>query len=584
MFLKNDLRPAVACAAPSAHQAQHANRREHLMFNGANETDDFNAFGNTSDRPERERRQPRREEPRQPKAPMNKKMLLIGAIAAVAVLLLVVIVIVAALSGSKDITYEDNAYLAYADGDGKYHVAVNGKELEHEFEGIGENGVEVIPAADNSFAYVIDTGAQGKHVYILQGKELEAVTSEASPAINVLAYASLVPGVVVEEEDGIHLYVDGGDERIVKRTADPQNVMISADASTVVYTALPNNSDGTAERRLYIYKDGSAEPMKMCLPVAISGYGDYIYGVGSKDNQSILYVITTKDTEPYLIDNSNGFTAITAMNAKGNEILFTVSNGTQSSTYLHSFKRAGEGESIKLGASILKPANADPTVAVYHSFKETYLYAENDLGEDRGVFFLTKDFAAKRVAPYKGQFDPELKYFYYIGNTASGVGLRQVDLSSDSYPADTVYADVVDFAVSQKGNVYHLDNQGTLRFYKVSEDKNYRPLGYDITGLSFYNYANEIYFAISDMDGVNVVYTSEEGSEKDAAEMDSISITDKVFFSDATSKKTYAYFYDMNENSWKLFYTANGKRFKLISSDCQQINGVEIPTSSIVVG
>ena len=74
--------------------------------------------------------------------------------------------------------------------------------------------------------------------------------------------------------------------------------------------------------------------------------------------------------------------------------------------------------------------------------------------------------------------------------------------------------------------------------------------------------------------------TSKEGGEKDVAKMDSTQITDVPTFSDPSSKKCYAYYYDV-DNNWMLFYTSNGKNFDLISNDCQAINGVSFFEDSV---
>ena len=80
--------------------------------------------------------------------------------------------------------------------------------------------------------------------------------------------------------------------------------------------------------------------------------------------------------------------------------------------------------------------------------------------------------------------------------------------------------------------------------------------------------------------GVYFFIKSKEGGEKDVAKMDSTQITDVPTFSDPSSKKCYAYYYDV-DNNWMLFYTSNGKNFDLISNDCQAINGVSFFEDSV---
>ena len=150
MFLKNDMRPAVAGVA--ANFADKADRQKHndaLSFAEAAEAEDFNAFHPNAGRNDMNKQRTGRQTK---KSGGPDKKLIIVIVAAVAVVLLLALIIGVALSGDKHITYEDNAYLAYADTEGMYHVTVNGKVLDHEFEG----EVQVVPSADLAFAYVTD--------------------------------------------------------------------------------------------------------------------------------------------------------------------------------------------------------------------------------------------------------------------------------------------------------------------------------------------------------------------------------------------------------------------------------------------
>ena len=585
MLLNNKMRPAMAGAAHGTNVHNEAPRhRDGMCFSAeSNTTDDFNSFGNVGSN-KRGGQAPRNGS----KRPvfdlsffdrfknLDKKTLMIIGIAALALVVVIALIVILAVAGAnKNIVFEDNAYITYADNDGKYHVIANGKEVDHEFEG----EVELVVSANNDFAYIVDNGYEGKIVYLLEGKKLDYITPTSAPAMEVLAFASLVPGIVVEEDDGFRLYTDGHDERIIKKSANAENFMISADASTVVYTAVPTSGADTS-RRMYVYQNGSAETLKGgCVPVAVSSYGNYVYATATtNDGVNGLFVINTKDMEPASVEKSAGFAKVLAMNLKGDEIIFQViNNGANSSTYCYKHKKNGDGVTTRLGDSIITPANADPDIAIYETFKDTYMNAVNDLGEDRGVYYVGKDYTAKRIAPTHGQFSPDMKYFYFIGTTNSGVGLKQIDLTDDNYPTKSIYSDVVDFVVTEKGNVYHLDDQNTLRYYKTSEDDSYRRgLGDDVTTISFFRYANEIYYTVSDLDE-NKVYTSKEGSEKDPAKLDSTVITATPLFSHPNAKRSYAYYYDLTNGGWMIFYTSNGNSFNMVTSDCQSITGVEIP-------
>ncbi|MBQ9783717.1 MAG: hypothetical protein IJW44_04265 [Clostridia bacterium] len=575
MFLKNNLHPAAASASGGTSRPSF---RDGMTYSvGNSEAEEFNSFNNHAGSSAKRPAGGNRPGGKKQKFVVDKRVLIIGIAAAAAVLLLIALIIGAALFSSKDITYENNTYIAYTDGDGKYHVAVNGTVLDHEFLG----NVVVTPAADNSFAYVEDDGGDnGTIIYLIKGKKLEELTpTTASIQGLAVAKASLVPAVIVDEGDSFRLYIDGTDQTVVKKQSrDPENFQISADASTIAYNALSKDEDG-ATRRLYIWQDGSSEQIRSsAVPMAISNSGDYVFAANTKtDGTTSLYVITTKDMEPNPVDKSTGFDVAQPiqMNRKGNEILFCTTNGETSSTYYYHFKKNGEGESVRLRDRVLLPISPDPEVSILDTFVGAYLSVVEADGSMGAMYYLNKELAAKPVAEAQGQFSPDGKYFYYIHPTS--FLLKQVDLSDDDFNAKTIYNDDVDaFAVTKKGNVYHLDDQGTLRFYDKSEEQNYwKGFSEDISAISFYNYANEVYFVVSDFEEV-IVYTSKEGSAKDEAKLGSAELTNVPTFSDPHSKKSYAYYYDM-EHGWMLYYTSNGSRFKLISNDCQSINGIEIP-------
>lgn len=569
MFSNHTMRPAVAYAGIDAHKNQNADLRQSAMQfqNGASEAEDFHAFHPNAGRDEvRRRPQPRNNG--RPTNNNNKKNLIIAVCAAAALLLLILVVIVVALSGSDHITFEDNAYIAYADGDGNFYVSVNGSVLDHKFEG----EVEVSPAEDHSFAYVTDTSAEGVQIYLLNGKKLETITT--SPVESAIAFAGLKPGVIYRENDRIYLYTEEMGEDMVTKDPSAEDFFISGDASTVIFTSAVENSAG--ETQLHLYQDGSSTKIaKNSSPVAISNYGDYIYAKAmGKDGTYSLYVITAKDQEKLLVDKSSGFTHIIDMNVKGDEVLFcTLGSTADIYTCLYRFD---DHETTQLVKTLLSPAQADPSIAIYGSFKDTYMEGiTNPLaeGSTTATYYLNKKFEINKISPFAGQFDAEGNYFYYINGSKD---LIQLDLNDENYNKVSIDEDVVDFALTEKGNVYSLNDENQLRFYKVSTARRTK-IADDITTISMHEYANEIYFTMSDDIDVSV-FTSKEGSDEEMAKWGSTQISSVPFFSNASSQKTYAYYYDI-DNGWMLFYTANGKSFKLISNDCGAINGVEIPDS-----
>ncbi len=564
MFYKNEMRPAAASASASFTPRTSRAQQDAMMYNtGTSEAEEFNAFQANSARDDMKKRAP--QHPNQKRGNDNKaKALIIAVAAGVAVLLLIAVIVGIALLGGGDVTYENNTYIAYADGDGNYHVAVNGKVLETDFEG----EVEVIPSADRSFAYVLDTGAEGIDVYTLKGKKLESVT--LSPATDVLACAELVPGVVYKDGDSCYLYTEETDERITKDIG-AANFLISADASTVVYTEPVDNNAG--EIQLYIYQNGSPVKSKTgAVPVAISTEGDYVYGTVKDTNGSNkLWVITTEDNVPVQINDSTGFVSVIDMNVDGDELLFSTFDGTDAYTLIYRHKKT---TTVKLAKGVLAPAAVDPTIAIYDSFGDIYLTAVNTSGEgsSTATYYLSRQFKINKITSYAGKFDPDGKYFYYINKDQT---LIQLDLTDDNYPKDDIDDDVVDFVITEKGNIYSLNEDNELRFYDVSSGNKIR-ISDIATNISLYSYANEVYFAESDDEDGITIYTSKEGSKKIEAELDSAELTGIPYFSDTHNKKCYAYYYDADEG-WMIFYASNGRSFNLISSDCQAINGVEIP-------
>ena len=65
--------------------------------------------------------------------------------------------------GEKDIKVEDNAFVCYFGEDEKYHVCVNGVEIDQPFKG----EVELNTSDDNWFAYVTDSYDGKVDIYVL---------------------------------------------------------------------------------------------------------------------------------------------------------------------------------------------------------------------------------------------------------------------------------------------------------------------------------------------------------------------------------------------------------------------------------
>lgn len=562
MFLKNDMRPVTAGVAPCyAGKTDRQKQNDAFAFAGAGEAEDFNSFHPHAGRDDMNRSRTGRQTKKS--AGPNKKTILIIAAAAV-VLLLLILVVGVIVTRDKHITYKNNAYLAYADDTGNYHVTVNGTVLDYEFEG----DVQVIPSADLSFAYVTDETADGLNIYLLEGTKLSGISYSA--VSEAVSFASLKPGVIYRNDNKYYVYSERyGEEYFAK---DVLACLISGDASTVVYTKADKKN--AAETDLYLYQDSSNNMIASnCTPVALSNYGDYLYATSlDSDGNTNLYMISTKKLEKIPVPNSTGFTGFAGLNVKGNEVLFyTVASSGKTSTCLF---RVKQEETLVLANSLLTQNAVDSSIAVYESFADTYFsgVTTNESGNVAyPTYHLSKKFECTKIASYSGKFSSDGNYFYYINNDSE---LRQMDLSDENRTSKMLFEDVVDFAITEKGNVYVLNSDDELRFYKLSTNK--RTVIYqETTKISFYQYANKVYFAGADDADVNV-FISEEGSEKSIAKFGSTQISNVPSFTNTNSKKTYAYYYDSDNGALMLFYTSNGKSFKLITQDCEGINGIDI--------
>ena len=574
MFFKNNLHPATASASACGTGRQGEARRASFTMD---EAEDFNAFGAGSGRGNVNRRPQRPPEaeqrPRKKKQPLNPKTILFAAVAVVALAIIVTLtVLLVVAAGNKDVTYDNNSYLVYTDEKDEFHVLVNGDEIEEDFEG----EVALYPAADRSFAYIIESGDEGVQVYILEGKKLTKVTP--SPVDEIYALASLKPGVVYRLNTSFRVYSEeAGEQPLTKQKDSPKNFMISADASTVIYSATENKGEAVADY-LYIYSDGaSRRTMKACYPFAISGKADYVYAYTSLEGQDTLdlYCINPKDVEnPVKIQSKASLDVTNApvLNVKGDELIYYVSNGSEYTTMLY---RAKKDTALTLGAGILAPATVDPDIAIHGRFKDIYLSSAATASDSvRSTYYVDKKYESEAIAKFDGKFSPDGKYFYYVNNSGS---LMQMDLTDGSYTRkNTNHEDIIDFAITEKGNLYTLDDDHLLRYYKVSTGKSIS-LSYDANLISTYNYANNIYFSEEDTENMSIS-VSTEGSSPETTKMDKIQITDLPFFSHPNNKRTYAYYYDTESGSWFLYYTGNGKSFDLISNQCGTIyvDGMEV--------
>ncbi len=535
-------------------------------YYGSDEARDFQSFENGSGRGDLSSRSGGKfaRKKRKPLTKKQKLLLMIGGAAVLVVILVTVIVLL--LSAGKDIVYENNSYLVYTDDKGEYHVLVNGDEVEHEFQG----NVELTPARDRSFAYVLDRTSSGVRIYVLDGTDMQRVAPK--PVDDVIALAELEPGVIYLRDNSYMFFSeDAGEHTIAKKDEqNPRDFIISGDASTVIYSATDSNS----KEYLYLfYDEENHRTIANITPVAVSNYGDYVYACGVVKGEKVLIHLDPKNPDkPANVPDSEGFdgTRAPVLNAQGDEILYYTAEGY---TMLY---QAEDGENHVIGKAILSPVIIDPDVAVPETFKKSYLMGEDPSSADNTemTYYVSKRYEGDAIANFHGKFSPDGEYFYYVNKSGT---LIQMDLTDDTYPKKSLgLTDVVDFVITEKGNIYSLNDNDELYFRKVSSGKN-TSISWDATEINFYSYANTLFFAEKETKDLNI-WSSEEGSTQEKVKMDKIQITKVPSFSHTNSKRCYVYYTDPSSGNWQLYYTKNGKSYDLLADRCTDIylNGVKL--------
>ena len=579
MFLKSNSRPAYVGAG--AQNTSESSRVNETIVRNTSETDDFGAF-NTAPSQQRRQGAPRRApQQRQQKPAGFKSSSIVIAIAAVVAVILLIVLIVALAGGSnKDVKFTDNAYVAYTDADGIYHVAANGTVV-----GDFENEVTLIPADDNSFAYIIENNPDGYTVHLVEGKKSQRITD--APVDKVLATASLKPGVVWLEADiGIYYYADGDVERITKdyntfvsdpygKSTDPYNYLckMSADASTVIYAK--TDPEKAPQFNLYVFTNSNEQKSRKNLyPVAISDDGSLIYGFGisAKDQVTKTFSVITPDGETHEIYQD--FNSIIDITPEGNEVVFTTNTDAGIITYLYAFnpkKMNSDAQPVKIGKGVVTPVILDPEVARLSTFKNTYFQTQSselDLTKNAPTYYVNKKYEKAQVSGFAGKFDPKGEYFFYTNDDNT---LQYIKLDDDKYTPQKIQDDIVAFEVTQKGNVYWLNDSDRLSYYDVSKDDSEK-IRDDVEEISMHQYANKLYFQIIDSP---TVYCTEEGSKEDDVKFDSVSIAGIPVFAKANLKKTFAAVYDSDNDEWRVYYTANGRSYKYIAP-CIDVDGFNV--------
>lgn len=558
MIYKNNYRPAFAGAPEPQSNYSAKKKDDFLTFNTANsETDDFNAFDTAQTTT-------KRESARAPKAPkkgktfeLNLKVLFIVAAVLVAIGLCILFGVAIANAGSNDMKMENNSFLAY-EQDGLYYAAMNGEVIGAGFE----NELSVVPAADNSFAYVIEDTPEGFYAYILEKKELKQVV--ATPVTEIISLAEFKPGIVYRDEAAVYFYADESDDRITKNVT-AGNFVVAPDASAVAYTVAKKDDVNQFDLLLYVngFSDDYADNM---YPVAVSAGGKYLYAYGISTEDFIskkLYVITPEDGERISIES--GFDSITYTNVKGNEMIYCV--GSAETGYTSYIYNAKKNESHKIGAGKCVPLIADPSVACLSTLKDIVVENVFMSSLTSATYRIDSKYEPQTLSKYNGVLNSDGDTFYFV--TAEHM-LNYIDLDDKNRTPQRISDGVVEFVVTEKNNIYYLDDENNLRFYKSSSGKR-TTIARDVTDISINRYSNILYFEILDD---TKAYMTEEGSVKEIAEFNRTEIKTTPKFIDENLKRTFTYVADPDLGTYDIYYTATGKSYKLIASGCASVSGV----------
>jgi hypothetical protein len=121
-----------------------------------------------------------------------------------------------------------------------------------------------------------------------------------------------------------------------------------------------------------------------------------------------------------------------------------------------------------------------------------------------------------------------------------------------------------DFVVTEKDNVYYLDDDSRLMFYKESTAKK-RKVADAVENMVLNSYSNILYYEIEDD---TKAYATEEGSAPEIAKFDRSEIISAPVFATEGQKRTFAYIWNEDTDTFDLYYTSSGKTYNLVASDC----------------
>ena len=537
--------------------------REGICFSSS-EAKDFNSF---SSAPRHKKNGSLKPPKKDLTIEINTRTLSIAIISILAAIVLIVLVSALVASASKNIKFKNNTFLCYEDENGSYVVLKNGKAIRDVFA----DKITITPAADNSFAYITADTPDGYDVYLLEGKRPKLICDNAQ---SIEAYAELCPAVVYVKDDRSIYYYDGSETVITTGSGTASNIVISPDATAVMYNAPARTNPELSALFLYTtakdasdqLNDGSATTV---IPVTVSNKGKYalVYTVNpdNKDKKSLFAVLDGKETR--LITKLNGyFGSVLYKNSDDTEIVFSTTdkNGTNHTYVLDLKKISKKKDNIAhyLGTGISVPQVTDERIVRLDTLKKTYFRNTEELR----TFFLDKKYRVLEVADSIGEFDPDLKYFYFVDKQEEEKVLCRINIKNGKVKSTTpLNSKVEGFYVTEKGNVYYLDEYFDLFFYKNSQDKSIR-IANNVHNIDFYEYKNLLFLEVYDTNGASAVYSSTEGSDHELAKFGGQTISKIPTLTNGYSKNTYAICKDAETDNTVIYYTSNGKSFKKVAT------------------
>ena len=604
MLLKNDRKPAFAYATYQGSKAENSYKENDFITRMSADEDDFGNFTSGASakdtKQSRKRRAPKKEQ-RDP-APAKKKGFMPFLIAGIAIVALIAIIALAVAifnapgSSSK---IEDTVYFSYIDENGAYHVVVNGKELDKTFE----HKIELIPADDNSFAYIFENveesedGKTGIRMHILKSNKLETAKTLAEKYIT---YSKLEPGIIYQykssDTTNTCYYAGSGRDDIITKKSSADNFVISNNSKTIVYTEKVDEKISLKQ-----FKSSGSEPVTIdVIPLAISPDGRYVYGTITEGNLeyegSLCYIDMKADKIQRKAITNPSYGTISEnimMNSDGTEIIFSSDTTDGIYSFHYDVTKPRKEALTKLGQGVFVPTSANAAELSPSTFIGTYFIAQgssasyNEDGEleineeDSYATYCLKKNGIVKVADAIGQFSYDGKYFYYIDKNLSEDSseyslLMRITLSSSNYDDENakkkIYTDIIDFALTQKGDIYMLQDSGeensAFLYYWDSTTGERKQVSNDADSDSIRICANTIYFSETDEEAESTtVYTSTDGSEPVAADFEKTNLTKAPVVIMGVGKKGYAYITD-DTDAAVVFYTANGKKFDLVCDNC----------------